>query len=292
MKIGIDLGGTKTEGVVLSDDNKVLHRLRRPTPHEQGYDAILANITEIVHQLESQCGQYCSTGIGTPGSIDKHTRLLKYSNTVCMNDRPLLDDLQAQLNRELRIENDANCFALSEAIDGAGAGFATVFGIILGTGTGGGVIVDKRIIKGPNGMAGEWGHTVFDPAGPKCYCGQHGCIEMYLSGPALISAYINHGGHNTNRVEDIVQAAASGENIACNTLDQYYTHFARAISGLIKILDPEAIILGGGVSHIDALYTTGKARVQDYFSHPVDANILKNRHGDSSGVRGAAYLWD
>ena len=291
MKIGIDLGGTKTEAILLSHDDKLIKKVRVSTPVEHGYSAILNNIETIVGELEKHAGSQCTVGIGTPGSMDRHTNLLKNSNTVCLNGRPLLSDLEILLNRPVRIENDANCFALSEAIDGSGKNHRTVFGVIMGTGVGGGIIMDKSIINGPNGMTGEWGHTVLDADGDACYCGLNGCIETFLSGPGLVRHFINNGGSSISSVEDLLSQADNNNPIAIKTVDQYYTDFARAISQVVKFLDPDVIVLGGGLSNIDTLYTTAAERINNYFAYPVSVKLKRNTHGDSSGVRGAAFLW-
>ena len=292
MKIGIDLGGTKTEAVLLDPDNKLLKTVRTATPIKQGYESILNNISGIVSQLEKQTNGKCTIGIGTPGSIDKDTKLLKYSNSVCLNGKPVLEDLEKLLDRPVRIENDANCFALSEAIDGSGKDYKSVFGIIMGTGVGGGIVIDKTILNGPNGMTGEWGHTVLDPRGHACFCGLNGCIETYLSGPALIKHFTQNGGISVSRVEQILELKKNNDANAIKTLNNFYTEFAKAISKVIKFLDPDVIVLGGGLSNIETLYTTAAMQINNYFYKPMSINLRKNTHGDSSGVRGAAYLWD
>ncbi len=292
MRIGIDLGGTKTEGVVLSDNNQIIKRIRTPTPQKHGYQAIIDNISSIVGQLEQSVGKKCTIGIGTPGSIVKSTGLMQYCNTVCLNDQPLLADLELSLNRPVRMENDANCFTLSEAIDGAGHNHNSVFGIIMGTGVGGGIVINKRILTGPNGMTGEWGHNVLNPDGHLCYCGQKGCVETYLSGPGLLQQFQSNGGDEIGTVEHLIKAAKSGNLIAQTTFDQFYNHFAQAISYIIKILDPDVIVIGGGLSNIKSLYTKTLDRIGNYFSTPININIVENKHGDSSGVRGAAFLWE
>ncbi len=292
MRIGIDLGGTKTEGIVLSQDNQVLERIRISTPQQDGYQAIIENIVNLVKQLEDSVNKECTVGIGTPGSVVKRTGLLKYSNTVCLNDKPLLADLEKTLDRRIRIENDANCFALSEAIDGAGQGYDSVFGIIMGTGVGGGIIINQKILSGPNGMTGEWGHNVLNPNGNKCYCGQDGCVETYLSGPGLLNQHKLNGGDEFDSVEQLLKLSESGDSIANKTLEDFYDHFAHAISYIIKVLDPDVIVLGGGLSNIQQLYTNTSNRISNYFSKSIIINIVQNIHGDSSGVRGAAFLWD
>lgn len=292
MKIGIDLGGTKTEAVLLDDDNRLIKKIRTPTPVAQGYGAILKNISTIVGELDKHADSECSIGIGTPGSVENHSNLIKYSNTVCLNGKPLSADLEALLNRPVRIENDANCFALSEAVDGSGKDHRSVFGIIMGTGCGGGIVMDKTIVHGRNGMAGEWGHTVLDPRGHACYCGLHGCIETYLSGPAFIKHFKQYGGSAVSRVEEIFEQSDNNVAVAIRAIDRFHTTFARAISQVIKIIDPDVIVLGGGLSNIESLYTTAADRVNNYFAAPISVELVKNTHGDSSGVRGAAFLWN
>ena len=292
MKIGIDLGGTKTEGIVLDNKNTVLKTIRRLTPQSQGYQAIVNNTVELIYELEHDLDQQCSIGIGTPGSIENETGLLKYSNTVCLNDQPLLADLEAKLYRSVRIENDANCFALSESVNGNARDQSIVFGVIMGTGVGGGLVINNKIVKGPNSMTGEWGHTLLDENGRKCFCGLNGCIETFLSGPGLIQQYIENGGPVVSRVEDLIAHAQNNDAIALTTLDGFYTHFAKAISQIIKIIDPEVIVMGGGLSNINSLYTLASQRIKNFVAYPIKINIVKNKHGDSSGVRGAAYLWD
>ncbi len=290
MRIGIDLGGTKTEGIVLSEQNQSIERIRVPTPQHNGYQAIIENIVELINQLESAVNVTCSIGIGTPGSIVKKTGLLKYSNTVCLNDKPLQADLEQILNRKIQIENDANCFALSEAIDGAAQGYNNVFGVIMGTGVGGGVVINQKILSGPNGMTGEWGHNILHTDGSECYCGQKGCVETYLSGPGLVNKYRLKTGETIDSVETLLELAKSGDSIADKIMEDFYDNFARAISYIVKILDPEIIVLGGGLSNIGQLYTHTARRINNYFSKPVSVTISKNVYGDSSGVRGAAFL--
>ena len=292
MRIGIDLGGTKTEGIVMDASGGTVARERRATPAAQGYDAILANVAALVHDLEVRAGENCHVGIGTPGSISTRTRLLKNSNTTCLNGKPVQQDLERLLKRTIRLENDANCFALSEARDGAGRGHDVVFGVIMGTGVGGGVVVRGQLVSGRQHIAGEWGHNVLEPDGPPCYCGKRGCVETFLSGPGLARDYATHGGASLT-ANDIVAHAASGEARARATLDRYLDRFGRALSVVVNILDPDVVVLGGGMSNIDALYTDGRARLAGYiFNDELRTEIARNQHGDSSGVRGAAQLWD
>ncbi|MBI3545935.1 MAG: ROK family protein, partial [Gammaproteobacteria bacterium] len=287
-----DLGGTKTEGVVMDDAGNILVRERRPTPQAEGYSAILKNIHALVHDLEVKSGQRGNVGIGTPGAVSTRTGLLKNSNTVCLNGKPIQDDLEKILARPVRIANDANCFALSEARDGAGQNADVVFGVILGTGVGGGIVFHGKLHAGVQHIAGEWGHNVLEADGPSCYCGKRGCIETFLSGPGLIFDWQQHHGNNTFDVPTIVARAAQGETVAEAAMQRYLDRFGRALAMVINILDPDVIVLGGGMSNIARLYTHGRDRVQRYvFNDELRTQIVPNRHGDSSGVRGAAQLW-
>jgi fructokinase len=309
LRIGIDLGGTKTEGIVMDANGQILLRERRPTPQAAGYAAILDNIGALVATLEQRANAGCRVGIGTPGAISARTGCLKNSNTVCLNGMPLLQDLEKLLKREVRIANDANCFALSEALDGAGRGHGVVFGVILGTGVGGGIVSHGRLHAGPQSIAGEWGHNVLDPAGPPCYCGKHGCVETFLSGPGLLKDYRAHGGNTTHDTHTIVARAAGGEAAAEAAMQRYLERFGRALSVVVNILDPDAIVLGGGMSNIARLYTEGREQLAAHVfdaqgrANPAGAGragaandelctaLLPHVHGDSSGVRGAAQLW-
>ncbi len=291
LRIGIDLGGTKTEGIVMDAGGRILARERRPTPQVDGYEAILANIKALVHDLEKDAGSRCSVGIGTPGAISARTGCLKNSNTVCLNGKPIKQDLERLLVREIRIANDANCFALSEALDGGGQGYGVVFGVIMGTGVGGGLVFHHRLHEGPQHIAGEWGHNVLESDGPACYCGKRGCVETFLSGPGLLHDYHAHGG-SAQTTSDIVALADRRDELACTTMRRYFERFGRALSVVINILDPDVVVLGGGMSNIERLYTDGRDAVAHYlFSDELRTRILRNIHGDSSGVRGAAQLW-
>jgi len=287
MRIGIDLGGTKTEGVLLDPLGTVVHSERRPTPAAEGYDAILGNILTVILALKKIAGQPCSIGIGTPGSLSVKTGLLKNSNTQALNGMPLLQDLQNTLRQSVRLQNDANCFALAEAKSGAGRGKRVVFGVILGTGVGGGIVIDGVVHDGPNHVAGEWGHNVLEPDGPACYCGKRGCVETLLSGPGLARDY----GQNVEAPE-IVARAERGDQVAKSALDRYVTRLGRALSVVVNILDPDVIVLGGGMSNTQRLYATIPKLWRAWiFSDRVDTRLVRNAHGDSSGVRGAARLW-
>lgn len=292
LRIGVDLGGTKTEGVVLDASGNILHRERRPTPQTQGYTSILANIRDLVFDLERRAGQSCTVGIGTPGAISSKTGCLKNSNTTCLNGRPIQQDLEKLLERELRIANDANCFALSEALDGAGRGYGVVFGVILGTGVGGGIVFHGRLHSGAQHIAGEWGHNILEADGPLCYCGKRGCVETFLSGPGFARDYQAGGGDPARDARAIVLAASDGDAVAAAALQRYLDRFGRALSVVVNILDPDAIVLGGGLSNIARLYIDGRERLALYlFNEELRTALLPHQHGDSSGVRGAAQLW-
>lgn len=290
-RIGIDLGGTKIEGALLHGDGSLHPRLRVATPTGD-YEATLTAIAELVSELAT-AGTADPVGICTPGAVSPATGLLRNSNSVCLNGKPLREDLQARLKRPVRIANDADCFALSEASDGAAAGAASVFGVILGTGTGGGIVIDGRLLQGPNAIAGEWGHNPLpwpqaaELPGPACYCGKHGCIETFLSGPGLAR---DHGQGVDARA--IADAAASGDADAQWSMRRYHDRLARALASVINMLDPEVIVLGGGLGRIASLYDElPRLLPRHVFSDTLRTRILAPAHGDSSGVRGAAWLW-
>jgi fructokinase len=296
MRIGIDLGGTKIEGIALGEDGSQLARLRRPTPGGD-YAATLATVAELVHALEDATGSRGRVGIGTPGSLSPASGLLRNSNSVCLNGRPLEQDLETVLKRPVRLANDADCFALSEAVDGAGRGAASLFGVILGTGTGGGIVIGGRLLNGPNGVAGEWGHNPLpwpgpdELPGPTCYCGKRGCIETFLSGPGLAGDFERATGRRLAPPQ-LVSLAEAGDSQAEAALTRYEDRLARSLASVINLLDPEVIVLGGGLSNLGGLYTGVAARWGAYvFSDSVTTRLLPPRHGDSSGVRGAAWLW-
>jgi len=292
LRIGVDLGGSKTEGIVMDVDGQILVRERRATPQAEGYAAILANLCDLVRDLERRAGSHCRVGLGTPGAISTKTGFLKNSNTVCLNGRPVKQDLEQLLAREIRIANDANCFALSEALDGAAQGAPVVFGVILGTGVGGGIVVNGQLLEGAQHIAGEWGHNVLEPDGPPCYCGKHGCVETFLSGPGLARDFALQGGNTALDARAIAAAAEQSDTLAEAAMRRYLDRFGRALSVVINILDPDAIVLGGGMSNIARLYTAGLEHVARHtFNDELRTRILPNRHGDSSGVRGAAQLW-
>jgi len=296
LRIGVDLGGTKIEAVALDLAGDVLGRRRVATPAHD-YDAILRAIAALVHELELETGRRGTVGIGTPGAVSTRTGLVKNSNTTGLNGKPLVEDLSKALQRSVRVENDANCFALSEAVDGAGAGVKTVFGVILGTGVGGGIVVDGKPIAGRNRVAGEWGHNPLpwmkpdEYPGRPCYCGHDGCVETFLSGPALAFDYKSRSGQDLDGAQ-IAALADRGDAVALETLAAYQERLARALAGVVNLLDPDVIVLGGGVSNIARIYDgLGKMVEQRAFTDALDTKILPNVHGDSGGVRGAAWLW-
>ena len=324
LSFGIDLGGTKIELIALDASGQEVLRRRVPTP-QNDYLATVAAIAALVHQAEFELEQTGSVGIGTPGAISPATGRMKNCNSICLNGQPLQEDIERALNREVRLTNDANCFVLSEAIDGAAAGADTVFGVILGTGVGGGVVVRGHVLTGANAIAGEWGHSplpffqfahaqadrngtgqhpatgeaILHPwpspreldAAPSCYCGKKGCIETWLSGPALAADHVRYGGEDLP-AHEIAQLANAGYAPCSTTLARYEERLARALAGVINLLDPDVIVLGGGVSNINRLYDTVPRLWPRYvFSDRVDTRLVPPKHGDSSGVRGAARLW-
>ncbi|HXX85193.1 MAG TPA: ROK family protein [Casimicrobiaceae bacterium] len=296
IRFGVDLGGTKTEIIALDDAGKELLRRRVATPKDD-YRATLDSVVELVRSAETELGSTGSVGIGTPGSLSRATGLLRGSNSVCLNGRRIKADLESLLKREVRISNDANCFALSEAIDGAGQGAEIVFGVILGTGVGAGIVVRGRVLTGANAIAGEWGHnplpwpTDDERPGPPCFCGKAGCIETFLSGPGMERDHAGAAGELLS-AQDIATRAAAGDARCEATLARYENRLARALAHVIDIVDPDVIVLGGGMSNIERLYA-GVPRLWGrwVFSDRVDTRLARHRHGDSSGVRGAAWLW-
>jgi fructokinase len=299
LRIGIDLGGTKIEGIAL-DGSLECARVRTPTPRND-YEATVDAIASVVFELERGAGGTGSVGVGIPGTVSSSTGLVKNANSVWLIGRPLAQDLQHRLGREVRLANDANCFAVSEATDGAGAGAEVVFAVIVGTGTGAGIVVRGHVLTGPNAIAGEWGHNPLpwpaddERAGRACYCGRHGCIETFLSGPGLAADYEARTGSRAAAAA-IVAAAARGESAADTALARYEDRMARALASIINVLDPDTIVLGGGMSNIERLYT----RVPQLWSQWVFAagrdevvrtRLVRAQHGDASGVRGAAWLW-
>ncbi len=291
MRIGIDLGGTKTEIIALDSVGEVCLRKRVATVRDN-YTATLRSIGELVSTAEVQLGCRCSVGIGIPGITSPATGLVKNANSTWLIGQPFEADLAALLQRPVRLANDANCFALSEAVDGAAAGARSVFGVILGTGVGGGIVIDGQVLTGANAIAGEWGHNPLpwpqaeELPGPTCYCGRAGCIETFLSGPGLAAEHFRRTGQQLKAEEIAVSPAGDA------TLERYAERLARALASVINLLDPEVIVLGGGLSNIDRLYRRVPQLWDGYvFSDSLTTRLVRNRHGDSSGVRGAAWLW-
>jgi fructokinase len=295
LRIGIDLGGTKIEGVAL-DGSREVARIRTNTPRGD-YEATLDAIAATVTGLEQRAGSRGTVGVGIPGVLSPATGLVKNANSVWLIGRPLLQDLRARLERDVRITNDANCFAMSEAADGAAAGAEVVFGVIVGTGTGAGIVVRGEVLTGPNAIAGEWGHNPLpwpddeERPGPRCYCGSSGCVETFLSGPGMSADHAHRTGREQPPVE-IEAAAARGDQDAEATLQRYEARMARGLAAVINVLDPDVIVLGGGMSNMMRLYANVPRLWAPYvFSDVVTTRLVKASHGPSSGVRGAAWLW-
>jgi fructokinase len=297
MRIGIDLGGTKIEAIALGDGSRELLRRRVAAPRGD-YDATLDAIVALVGSVEESLGGAGTVGVGIPGAISPATGLVKNANSTWLNGRPLAEDLPRRLGRSVRFENDANCFALSEATDGAAADVDLVFGVIIGTGTGGGVVVRGQVLTGVNAIAGEWGHNPLpaprddERPGPICYCGRRGCIEAFLSGPGLSRDYAARAGRSIDAAE-IAARAVAGDAAAEASLARYEDRMARALASVINVLDPHVIVLGGGLSNIERLYeSVPRLWTGHVFSDRVSTRLVRARHGDSSGVRGAAWLWN
>lgn len=298
MQIGVDLGGTKIEAVVLDATGLVCWQRRVPTPRND-YHGTIAALRELVHEAESAVGQSCTVGMGIPGAVSPATGLIKNANSTWLNGRPFREDLAAALGREVRLANDANCLAVSEATDGAAAGASVVFAVILGTGTGGGVVVNGQLLVGANAIGGEWGHNPLsqpcddERPGPSCYCGRSGCIETFLSGPGLAADYARRTpGADAINAEAVVARADAGEPAACAALDAWEDRLARSLGTVINLLDPDVIVVGGGLSRIARLYVNVPRRWGRYvFSDQVVTRLVPAAHGDASGVRGAAWLW-
>ncbi|WP_198420111.1 ROK family protein [Geomonas ferrireducens] len=291
-RIGIDLGGTKIEGVLLDARDTVLTRERRATPLVEGYQAIVESVVRLVRDLASRvpAGAGCTVGIGIPGSVDEVSGLVRNANSVCLIGRPFQADLERLLERKIAVRNDADCFTLAECRKGAGAGYGLVFGVIMGTGCGGGICLDGVVREGPHRISGEWGHISIDPAGAMCYCGNRGCIETKISGSGVEAAYLTRNGVSLT-MEEIVAGARRGEPRALVAFNTFLDDFGRSLGGLISILDPDAVVLGGGLSNIDELYDAGLERVRHYvFHNDLRTPILRHRLGDSAGVFGAAWI--
>jgi fructokinase len=296
VRIGIDLGGTKIEAVAIDRDGQVRFRQRVATPRGD-YTATIEAVASLVADAEAAAGQ-ATVGVGIPGAVSPATGLIKNANSTWLNGQPLLEDLSTRLRRPVRLANDANCFALSEAIDGAAAGHAVVFGVIIGTGTGGGVVIDRKVVVGANAIAGEWGHNPMpwpEPdewPGPPCYCGRTGCIETFLSGPGLSRDHEHSTGVSLDALE-IARAASDGDVVAEETLARYARRLSRALASVINVVDPNVIVLGGGLSNLATLYEqVPKLWGPHIFSDHVATRLVRARHGDASGVRGAAWLWE
>jgi fructokinase len=289
-RVGVDLGGTKIEGVVLGDNEEVLLRERTATEAERGYEHIVARVGELASKLLQAAPGCPWVGVGTPGAVSTRSGRMKNCNTLCLNGRDLPADLAGSIGRPVRVENDANCFALAEAKRGAAAGADVVFGVILGTGVGGGIVCGGRLLPGLQHVAGEWGHHSIDPSGPVCYCGQRGCVERYLSGPALEADYESEAGSRAT-VAEIVARARQREEAARAVFARYLARFGRALANVVSILDPDVIVLGGGLSNIDELYDEGRRAVAgDVFNDELRTPIVRHALGDSAGVIGAAML--
>ncbi|MEN8220463.1 MAG: ROK family protein [Pseudomonadota bacterium] len=296
LRIGVDLGGTKIEVIALNKQGQTLARERIPTP-QGNYAATIQAIADLVHRIEQRLDAQCTVGVAMPGALSPATGLIKNANSICLNGQPLDHDLSAALQRSIKLSNDANCFALSEAVDGAAAGAAVVFGVIIGTGTGGGIAIHQQALNGVNAIAGEWGHNPLawpqasELPGPPCYCGKHGCIETFLSGPGMARDYQAATGQ-TREPPEIVALAQTGDNAATACLSRYADRLARGLASIINVLDPDVIVLGGGMSNITQLYTDVPRLWERYvFSDRVDTVLKLAKYGDSSGVRGAAWLW-
>lgn len=296
MRIGIDLGGTKIEAIALLQDGREINRKRLPTP-QGDYRGIIQTVADLICAIEQDSGLHGTIGIGTPGSLSPKTGLMRNSNSTVLNGRPFDRDLAEFLGRSVRIANDANCFALSEAIDGAASHAATVFGVILGTGVGGGLVIDRKLLAGHNGIAGEWGHNpvpfAIDARMPPrpCFCGKVNCIETFLSGGALSKDHLARTGQAVH-AEEIARLSAKGDTEAAHSLTIYTDRLAQALAAVVNVFDPDAIVLGGGVSNIASLYDDLPPLLNRYaFSDGVTTQVLRAVYGDSSGVRGAAWLW-
>ena len=296
IRLGIDLGGTKTEIIALDERRTELLRRREATPAGD-YEATIALLVRLVQETEIEVGKRGSVGIGAPGSLSPADSRVRNSNSTCLNGQLLKRDIERALGREIRLSNDANCFALSEAADGAARAAPTAFGVILGTGVGGGIVVNGRVLEGASAIAGEWGHNALpwplsdELPGPSCYCGKSGCVETFLSGPGLAADHLAATGENL--APDDIAARAAFDNGASQTLARYENRLARGLAAVINILDPHVIVLGGGLSNIDRLYTNVPKLLGEWvFSDVLQTKIVRNYHGDSSGVRGAALLWD
>jgi len=294
MKIGIDLGGTKTEGILIENNGKELKRKRIKT--EKNYEGTIKGIKSIVKDFEDNFGKSESIGIGMPGAVSADSALVKNANSIWLNGKPLKKDLENELGCKINLENDANCFALSEAVDGAGKNKNVIFGVIIGTGTGGAIVINQKVLQGRNNIAGEWGHITLPNRtedekkyNSPCYCSREGCMETYVSGPGFANCYNMR--HDTNLDSHEIINNYSKDIKSKDALEYYIDHLARGLSIIVNVLDPDLIVLGGGMSNIDFIYKHVNQRLKKYvFTDTLHTKVVKNIHGDSSGVRGAAWL--
>ena len=290
--IGIDLGGTKTEALLLDPEGNVVARRRRPTPREEGYGAVVACVADMVEEaaVRLPCGAAYTVGIGIPGAVDAQSERVRNANSTCLIGQPLRRDLESVLGRPVQVRNDADCFTMAECRAGAGRGYGLVFGIIMGTGCGGGLSIDGAVREGPHRIAGEWGHICMDPDGAECYCGKRGCIETLISGSGVERAFERESGRHLD-MSGIVRLARNGDVLAGKIFNRFVDDFGRCVGGVISLLDPDAVVLGGGLSNIHELYGAGIDRIRHYAFHDNLATpILKNMLGDSAGVYGAAWI--
>lgn len=299
-RLGIDLGGTKIEGIILDLNQKEVFRKRIPTESDKGYEHILGRIENLYRIMCAEIsGQGHTLGMGIPGAIDRKSRTVKNANTVCLNGKRLRDDLVRLISHEIRIENDANCFAMAEALFGAGKGYELVFGVIMGTGCGGGIVYQGKVLSGHQSMAGEWGHMAIDPKGPLCYCGARGCVETFISGGGLEKRYQEEFGE-PKILQDIIEDYRSGDSQALKAIRDFFERFGRAMANLLNVLDPDVVVIGGGVSNFRELYTLGTQEVakcifnadgQASAKKPLlETPMIRNKLGDSAGVIGAALI--
>lgn len=296
-RIGIDLGGTKTETILLDAAQNVIYRKRIATPRISGdpdaeYDGIVNTVADLIEETHNNIpkGRSCTIGIGIPGSVEPGSGLVQNANTTCLIGRPIQDDLESRLARPVSVENDANCFTLAEALHGAGKSFHVVFGVIMGTGCGGGISIRRQLHRGRHLIAGEWGHLSVDPAGTDCYCGNTGCVETKISGGGVEDTFYRKFGRKLS-MQEITNGYREGDKDCRIVFKQFIDDFGRCLGGLISILDPDAVVLGGGLSNIDEIYTLGIEAVRGYAFHKkIDTPVLKNKLGDSAGVYGAAWI--
>jgi len=290
-RIGIDLGGTKIEGILLSNDNKIIERKRILTRQEKGYEFIIDRVVQLINNMKSISKKECQIGICTPGALDMKTGILKNSNTICLIGKPIKEDLEKKLNCSIAIDNDANCFAMAEALLGSGKNYDIIFGVIMGTGVGGGLVLNREIHHGRLFIAGEWGHQILYPNGRECYCSKKGCVETYLSGPALEKEWKKNSNESLPLEKIIELYDTQPNNHYVKWKNEFLSNFAIALSNVINIIDPDVVVLGGGLSNIDFLYNEGISLIHsNIFSNKKDTPIIPNALGDSAGVFGAALL--